>query len=39
MYLALGQLWLDCGPCLTLSSITEKVHDNGAFRDSFVDVE
>ena len=38
-YLALGQLWLDRGPCLTLSSVTEQVHNDSAFRDSFVNLE
>ena len=38
-YLALGQLRLDSGPRLALSSVGEQVHDNGALGDSLVNVE
>jgi hypothetical protein len=38
-YLALGQLWLDRWPGLTLSSIAEQVHDNSAFADSLIHFE
>jgi hypothetical protein len=38
-HLALGELGLDRGPCLTLSSIAEQVHDNSALGDSFIDLE
>lgn len=38
-YLALGQLGLDGGPRLALSSVTEEVHDNGTLADSLVDLE
>jgi hypothetical protein len=38
-YLALGQLGLDCWPCLALRSIREQVHDNGTSRDGLIDIE
>jgi len=38
-YLALGQLRLDGRPGLTLSSITEQVHDNGTLGDSLINIE
>jgi hypothetical protein len=39
MYLSLGDLWLDCWPGLTLSSITEQVHNDGTLGDSLINVE
>lgn len=38
-YLSLGQLGLDGRPSLTLGSITEQVHDDGALGDGLVDFE
>lgn len=38
-YLSLGDLGLDCWPGLTLSSITEEVHDDGSSGDSLVNLE
>ena len=38
-YLVLGQLRLDCWPCLTLSSITKQIHDNCASRYSLIHLE
>lgn len=38
-YLALGQLRLDRRPGLTLSSITQQIHDNCALRNSLIDIE
>lgn len=38
-YLSLGQLRFDGGPCLTLGSITEQVHDNGTTANSIIDIE
>jgi hypothetical protein len=37
--LALDKLRLDVRPCLTLSSITEQVHDDCTLADGLVDVE
>jgi hypothetical protein len=39
IYLALGQLRLKSGPGLALSSITEKIHDDGAFADGLINFE
>ena len=38
-YLALGEQWLDVLPCCALSRVAEKVHDNGALLDGFIDLE
>jgi hypothetical protein len=38
-YLALGQLWLDGWPCLTLGGIREQIHDDGTLADSLVHLE
>lgn len=38
-YLALSQLWLDCWPGLTLSSIAKQVHDDSAFANSLIHLE
>lgn len=38
-YLSLGQLGLDGRPSFTLGSITEQVHDDGAFGDGLIDLE
>lgn len=38
-YLSLSQLWLDGGPGLALSSITEQVHDDGTLGDGLIDLE
>src|SRR5271168_3255847 len=38
-YLSFGQLRLDRRPRLTLGSIAEQVHDNGALRNSFIHLE
>jgi hypothetical protein len=38
-YLSLGDLGLDCWPGLTLSSITEQVHDDGTLGDSLINIE
>ena len=35
-YFALGQLRLDSRPSLTLSGITQKVHDNGTLGYRFI---
>jgi hypothetical protein len=38
-YLSLGQLRLDLGPCLALSSIGKQVHDNGGLANRLIDIE
>ena len=38
-YLSLGDLGLDSWPSLTLSSIREQVHDDGALGDSLINIE
>lgn len=37
--LSLGELGLDCWPCLTLSGITEQVHDDGSLGDGLINLE
>ena len=38
-HLSLGQLRLDSRPSLTLSGVTEQVHDDSTLGDSLIDLE